>query len=57
MLNKKEMEMRRIEPLWPLSGTHTYIFGGDFNVMSCLAICNSLRFFYRTDSRRTELIA
>ena len=26
MLNKKELEMQRIEPLWSLSGTHALIF-------------------------------
>ena len=25
-VNKKELEMWRIEPLWSLSGTHTLIF-------------------------------
>ena len=25
MLNKKELKMQRIEPLWTLSGTHTQI--------------------------------
>ena len=26
MLNKKELKMQRIEPLWTLSGTHTDFF-------------------------------
>ena len=32
MLSKKELEMQMTEPLWPLSGTHTNIWG-DFNVI------------------------
>ena len=32
LLNKKELHMRRMEPLWQLSGTHPDIFFFDFNV-------------------------
>ena len=64
MLNKKKLEMRRIEPLWSLSGIHAQIFFYIFNVIvkisSRLTLqISRLQFFFtgQTDDRRTEPIA
>ena len=61
MVNKKELKMQRIEPLWKLSGTHTQIFFLDLNVT--VEVSNRLtlqisRFQnFSLDRRRTEPIA
>ena len=41
MLNKKELEMRTIEPLRSLSGTHALIFN-NIKSLSRLALFNSV---------------
>ena len=39
LLNKKELQMQRMEPLWQLSGTHPDI---DFNVTVVFSNCLTL---------------
>ena len=38
LLNKKELQMQLMEPLWRLSGTHPDIFFKISMLLSCLAI-------------------
>ena len=59
MLNKKKLEMRRVEPLWSLSGTHSPIFFYIFNVIVEISSRLTSRLFFftgQTDNRRTEPI-
>ena len=43
LLNKKELEMQRMELLWRLSGTHPVIFFKIAMLLSCLAIVNPVK--------------
>ena len=58
MLNKKKLEMRRIEPLWSLSGIHAQIFLNIFNVIveisSRLTLQISRLQFFSLDRQPTD---
>ena len=58
MVNKKELKMQRIEPLWKPSGTHTQIFFLDLNVT--VEVSNRLTLqisrFHWTDAGQNQLL-
>ncbi len=60
LLNKKELEMQRMELLWRLSGTHPDIFLGISMLLFCLSMLNPAnreiaRFLSRqTTNERTD---
>ena len=54
MLNKKKLEMRRIEPLWSLSGIHVQIFHVIVKISSCLTLQISRLQFFSLDRQTTD---
>ncbi len=59
LLNKKELEMQRMELLWRLSGTHPNIFWGISMLIFCSSIAEPCKsrdspIFESTDNERTN---